>query len=158
MWQWGEGESFRRGFLLHGDSVTSLYRGQIQNVSTQWHTCTCRILLQYEMLESERYQIHHLSAVIIHCDETAKFAGLSSSCFTLDHTQAQREESIMYGAAHCQWNKAFGFSPFISDSGRLSLCASVHAAADAVTLCNSVHLFTHCSPLPTLSLSHPNFK
>lgn len=46
--------------------MTSLYRGHIQNVSTQRHTCTCRILLQYGMLESERYQIHHLSAVIIH--------------------------------------------------------------------------------------------
>lgn len=119
---------------------------------------TCRILLQYGMWEGECYQIPHLSVVIIHCDETAKYAGLSSFFFTLDHTQAQREKSIMYSAAHCQWNKAFGFSPFISDSGRLSLSASVHAAADAVTLCNSVHLFTLCSPLPALSLSHPNFK
>lgn len=39
MWQWGEGESFRRGFLLRGDSLTSLY-GHIQNVSSQTHKFT----------------------------------------------------------------------------------------------------------------------
>lgn len=33
----GEGESFRRGFLLCGESPTSLYRGHIQNVSPQKH-------------------------------------------------------------------------------------------------------------------------
>lgn len=46
-----------------------------------------------------------------------------------------------------------GFSPFISDTGRLSLSASVHAAADAITRCHFVHL------LLLLSLSHsPTFK
>lgn len=41
----GEGESFRRGFLLRGDSVTSPYPGHIQNVSPKKDKCTDRILL-----------------------------------------------------------------------------------------------------------------
>lgn len=51
---------------------------------------------------------------------------LCNLCLAVGHTDEQKpKKSIMHDVTHSQRDNAFGFSPFISDTGRLSLSASV---------------------------------